>query len=86
MTTLESWALGGALPGVGRSATVAVLSADVESLTALKCSVEITSMKAIFESVIVILTIVMVRMLLLLPFLRSLVCDTVRAKYMKIRW
>ena len=86
MTTPEPWAVGDTFHGGDHSATIAVLSAGVESLTALKDTVEITSVKAVFESVIVILTLVRVRMLVLLPFSRLLIGDAVRTKYTKIRW
>lgn len=86
MTTLEPQAVCDTLLDADHSATIAVLIAGVESITALKDSVETTSVKAIFESVIVILTLVRVRMLVLLPFLRSLIDGTFRTKYIKIRW
>ena len=63
MTTPEPWAVGDTLPDAEHHSTkIAVLSADVESLTAVRDSVETTAIKTVFESVIDILTLVKVRM------------------------
>ena len=86
MTTPKSWAVGDTFHGGGHSATIAVLSAGVESLTALMDSLEATSVKAIFKSVLCILTLVRVRILVPLPSLRSLIGDAVRMKDLKILW
>ena len=59
------------------SATTAVLSAEIEALTAAKSTVEITPVKATFESAITILALVRVRTLvysfacIYLPAIRS---------------
>lgn len=86
MTTPEPCAVGNpSLDTDHHSATTAVLSAGVESLTALKETVEIPSVKVAFESVIVILNLVRVRMFVLLPFLRSLIGDMDRTECRKFR-
>ena len=51
------------------SETTAVFNADIESITAAKDAEEIIPVKVVFESVIVILTLVRVRGLVLSPLL-----------------
>ena len=79
MTISEAWAVGDAYSDVGsRSATTAVLKADIETLTAFKDMVEATPVKAVFESVIVILTLVRVRPPVLILCLHSSTYVTTR--------
>ena len=81
MTTLEPWAVGEIRPDVANySTTTAVLNAGLETLTALKDTVGTTPMKAIFESTIIILTLVRVRLLVLFPFLHSLISGITRTR------
>ena len=61
-------------------AATAVLNTDIETLTAFKDAVEVSPVKEIFESIIAILTLVKVGLLVLLPFLRSLIGDEVVEK------
>ena len=63
MTTPEPWAIGDTPPNVeSRSTTTAILNSDIETLTALKNTTKATPVKAVFESVVVILTLVRVRL------------------------
>lgn len=79
MTASEAWAVGDAYSDVrSRSTTTAVLKADIETLTAFKDMVEATPVKAVFESVIVILTLVRVRPPVLILCLHSPTCVTTR--------
>jgi len=69
MTTSEPLADGDTPPDVeDRSAVTAVLSADIKTLTTFKDIVEAAPVKVVFESVIVVLTLVRVRFLALSPF------------------
>ena len=69
MTTLEPCAGGDTPPDVGcHSATSAALSADIDSLTALKYTIEAAPVRAMFDSVVALLTLVRVRFLALFPF------------------
>ena len=61
------------------SAKAAVLDANIETLTAFRDMVEATPLKAIFESVVPILTIVRVRLLVLFLF-RRLIRGTTRTR------
>ena len=57
-----TWVVGDPTPDSGsNSATIAVLDADIETLTATKNTVKIKLVKAAFESAVVILTVVRVR-------------------------
>jgi hypothetical protein len=68
-------------PHVGsRSTTTAVLNADIETLTAAKDTLKIIPVKVVFESVIVILTLVRVRDPVLPPCLCSLLDNTIRTR------
>jgi hypothetical protein len=60
------------------STTTSVLNADIDTLTATKNTLEIIPVKAVFESVILILTLVRVRDPALSPCLCSLLDDTIR--------
>jgi hypothetical protein len=62
------------------SATTAAFDADIGTLTAAKDTLEIIPVKVVFESVIVILTLVRVRVLILLPCLYSLLDNTIRTR------
>ena len=73
MTTFEPQVVGDPSPNPeSNSATIAVLSTEIETLTAAKNAIEITPAKAAFESTIAILTLVRVRISVLLPFLHLL--------------
>lgn len=62
MVALEPLSIGAAAPNIDRcSATAAALNADIQCLVACKDAAEAASMKAVFESVIAILTLVRVR-------------------------
>lgn len=57
---------------------IAILHTDIETLTVIKDTLKDTPVKTIFESVVVILTLVRVKFLIFLPFLHSLIGNTVR--------
>ena len=67
-----------------RSTAIAVLSAGVTSLTSPKDTTEVTSVKAVFESVVAVLTLVKVRLFVVFSFSRPLIGDAVRMKCRKI--
>ena len=79
MVTPELWAVGDTPNVEPHSVTTAVLNADIETLTAFKDTIEVAPVKAVFESIIVILTLVKVRFLLF-PLLHPLIGDTTRAR------
>jgi len=58
--------------------TTAVLNADIETLIAFKDTVESIPVKAVFESVIGILSLVRVRLLTPFPLSRPLIGDATR--------
>ena len=58
----------------------AILNTDIETLTALKDTLRATPIKPIFESAIIILTLVRVRLHALFPFFHSLIGYTVRTR------
>ena len=76
MTTSEPRAAGETPDIKSRSVTIAMLNADIETLAAFKDTVEATPVKVVFESVIVILTLVRVRFPVLFQFSHSLINDT----------
>jgi len=81
MATPESWGVDGIPSTVEhRPAITATLNTHIETLTVLKGTLEATPIKPVFESLIVILTLVRVRLLVLFPFLHSLIGDTVRTR------
>ena len=83
MTTVEPWATGGSPPNIeSRLATTTMLNADIETLIAFNDIVEVAPVKAVFESIIAILTLVKVRFLLF-PLLHPLIGDTARARYLR---
>ena len=83
MTTVEPRAIGGSLPNIeSHLATTTMINADIETLTAFKDIVEVAPVKAVFESIIAILTLVKVRFLLF-PLLHPLIGDTARARYLR---
>lgn len=85
MTTPEPRAVDDTFPDAKhQSARIAIPSAGVGSLTALKDTVEVASLKTIFESVTGILTLVKVRVLAPFSFLLSLIGDAVRMRYRTI--
>lgn len=58
--------------------TIALLNADVETLTTFKNVVGVTPVKAVFETVIGILTLVRVRLFSPFPSPHLLISDTTR--------
>jgi len=60
--------------------TIAVLNADIETLAAFKDTVESVPAKAIFESVISVLTLLKVRLLTPFPLSHPLIRDTNRTR------
>jgi hypothetical protein len=74
MTTLQ-------IPDAGsHSATTAVLDAEIETLSAAKDTSEIIPVKVVFESVVVILTLVRVRVPVLSPCSRPLLNNAIRTR------
>jgi len=81
MTTPEPWAVGDISTNVTHhSTTTATLSAEIKVLTAFKSIVEFTPAKAIFESVIVVLTLVRVSFLVPFPFSYLLISGMTRTR------
>ena len=81
MATLEPWGVDDIPPTIEHHPSITtILNSDIETLTALKDTLEATHIKPIFESIIVILTLVRVRLLVLFPFLHSLISNTVRTR------
>ena len=81
MNASEPLADGDTPPDVeSRSATTAVLNADIGTLTAFKDIVHATPVKTVFESVIVILTLVRVRFLTLFQSSCPLIGNAIRMK------
>ena len=67
MTTIDPWGIGDIPPDVSNcSTTTVVLNTGIKTLIGFKDIVEIAPVKAVFESAIVILTLV--RVSLLVPF------------------
>jgi len=82
MATLEPWGIDDiSSPIEHHPAITVILDTDIETHTAFKDTLEATSIKPIFESIIAILTLVRVSLLVLFPFLRSLISNTVRTKW-----
>ena len=72
MTTPGPWAVGDIPTNVAQhETTTAVLNAEIETLTTFKDIVESIPVKAVFESVIGILTLVRVRIPRSVPILTS---------------
>ena len=81
MTTFEPWAIGDTTPNPeSNSATTAVLKTNIETLIAAKTTIEIASVKAAFELVIAIPTLVRVRVPALSLFLHPFISDTSRTR------
>jgi len=81
MTTTEPWAVGDTpLDIEHQPAITAVLNAEIETLTNLKYTIESAPVKAVFEAVVVILTLVRVRLLVLFPFLHPLIYRATRTR------
>jgi len=81
MTASQPLADGDTPPDVeDRSAITAELNADIQTLTALKDAVEATLVKSVFESVIVILTLIRVRFLTLFPLSCPLIGSAIRMR------
>ena len=86
MAASEPWAVGDTPDVELHSVTTAMLSADIETLAAFKDTIQPTPVKAVFESVIGILTLVRVKSLVLFPFSRPLIGEANRTRWdMKIR-
>ena len=81
MAASEPWVVGDTPDVELHSVTTAMLGADIETLAAFKDTIQPTPVKAVFESVIGILTLVRVRSLVLFPFLRSLIGETNRTRW-----
>lgn len=82
MATLEPWGVDDISSAIGHHpAITAILDIDIETLTAIKDTLEATSIKPIFESIIAILTLVRVSLLVLFPFLHSLISNMVRTRW-----
>ena len=80
MATFEPFGVDNVPSTVEHYSTItATLNTDIEALTALKDTLKATPAKPIFESIIVILTLVRVRVLLL-PFLHSLIGNAIRTR------
>ena len=68
MAALEPWPISDPIPNhESNSTTTAALDSYIKTLTTAKITVEILAVKATFESAIVILTLVRVRILVLPP-------------------
>lgn len=81
MSTIHPLAVGYARPNVEHhSISAGVLSPTIDSLTAFKDVVEVTHVKAVFESVVAILTLARVGFLVLFQFLHPLIGDTARTR------
>ena len=85
MAASEAWAVGDTPDVEFHSVTTAMLSADIETIAAFKDTIQPTPVKAVFESVIGILTLVRVKSLVLFPFSRPLIGEANRTRWnMKI--
>lgn len=81
MAAFESWVVGNPFPDPkSKLVTTAVLNIYIETLTAAKNTVEITSVRAAFELAITILTLVRVRVPVLFPFLHPFISDMTRTR------
>jgi len=80
MTAPKPWAVGDIPTDVAHHSTTTTLSADIEILNTFKSIVEFTPAKAVFKSVIVVLTLVRVRFLVPFPFLHPLISSTTRTR------
>lgn len=81
MTTLGPSIADDTLSAVEHHPTMTPMpNTNIETLTAFKDTLKSTPIKAVFESLIVILTLVRVSFLALFPLLHSLISDTVRMR------
>ena len=81
MTASQLLADGDTPPDVeDRSAITAELNTDIQTLTVFKGTVEAAPAKAVFESIIVILTLIRVRFLTLFPLSCPLIGSTIRMR------
>lgn len=79
MTTPEPRAVSDIPPNIeSHSATTALLNTDLETLIALENTTEAAPVKAVFETVIVVLTLVRVELFVLFQILHPLIKDTTR--------
>jgi len=81
MATLEPWEVDD-IPATieHHPAVTAILNTDIETFTAFKDTLKATPVKAIFESIIVILTLVRVSLRVLFSSSHSLIGNTVRTR------
>jgi len=81
MATLEPWGVDDVLSTIEHhSSTATILNTDIETLTVFKDTLKATPIKPIFESFIVILTLVRVRLLVLFLSLHPFIGNTVRTR------
>jgi len=81
MATSKSWGVDGLPSAVEHyPAIITILNTDIETLTALKDKLKDTPVKPIFESIVVILTLIRVRLLVFPSFLHLLIGNTVRTR------
>ena len=80
MTTFDPLVIDDAPNIESHSAAAAVLNVEIETLIAVKDTVEATPVKTILESVIVIQTLVRVRLFVLSPSLCLLIGDATRTR------
>ena len=74
MITFEPWAVCSTSPNIeSRSTTTAMLNTDIQTLTVFKNTTKATAVKAIFESAVVILTLVRVRLYVPFQFAHKLI-------------
>ena len=81
MTTLDSLVAGDTPSTVAHHPTITpMLNTDIETFAAFKDTLKAAPVRAIFESIIVILTLVRVGFLALFPLLHSLIGNMARAR------
>ena len=81
MPASESWAAGDPTPNLKSNSTMTVaLDGYIEALTAAKSTVEITPVKAVFESTIAILTLIKVKNVILFLFSHPLIRGATRTR------
>ena len=81
MPASVSWAAGDPTPNLKSNSTMTVaLDGYIEALTAAKSTVEITPVKAVFESTIAILTLIRVKNIILFLFSHPLIRGTTRTR------
>ena len=82
MTTLESWVDDGKPPNIAHHlAATAALNADIQSLITSKDKIDTHPLKAVFKSVVAILTLVRVNFLVQFPRFCRLTDGTTRMRW-----